>query len=563
MKKIVERYCFKCLVIFLIILAACIPIVAAAYRTIEQQVIDTAELRLQEGIQKIDHHLEQMIQIAQNVKSDEHFEIINRTAGELPADRYLDLAWANQYLKDIGIGTSFSPYIFALFKKNDVLISSAQCSGDFSDSYYGTLFTIQDDGKRYTAEEIRARILGQESLYSFWGTDQTEFWSENSMRTVKQAILCLVRGNGKNSLKASYVMGFLLDPTKIVEEILMGQMGADSIVRIMDAAGETLLYQGEGSEIPADMAEGTIQMKTGTYQVISQTAKEMGWKVQIGVPQEMITGQVKDLIRLILLYVAVGILLLLAAVLTLLYRQYISVRKLLLLCPEKKEEWKKNKNEYEILASVMTKMRENEDQFRESLEQITRQNQTILMENFIVRGIASKEERRILAQRWHPFPEFYCAALMQAQEGGQTWQLAALFVEKALKETQEKRVISIPMGEGEELFVLEMFPEEKPSTKPVLELLDRISRLLLHERGVAVQIGVSSIATKMENLPVCYQQARQILTAYYQENQRMVEGYCYDWKRIGNQMAGLSWLQKMQVLISCGERETVAKQMER
>lgn len=53
MKKIIERYLLKGLLIFLIILAGCIPIVVAAYQTIEKQVIETADLKLQEGIQKL------------------------------------------------------------------------------------------------------------------------------------------------------------------------------------------------------------------------------------------------------------------------------------------------------------------------------------------------------------------------------------------------------------------------------------------------------------------------------------------------------------------------------
>lgn len=561
MKKIIERYLLKGLLIFLIILAGCIPIVVAAYQTIEKQVIETADLKLQEGIQKIDHHLEQMIQIEQNVKQDDSFEVINRTAGQLPAENYLDLSKANQYFKDIGIGYSFSPYLFAMFKKNDVIVSSAQCSGDFSGSYYGSLLEIQDNGKICKAEEVKEKILNQDSFYSFWVTDQTTFWEETSMLHVDGAILCSVMGNGKNSLKTSYVMVFLLDPKEIVEEILMGQMGEESIVKIVDSNGQLLIRQGE--DLSEEMETGQVKLASGTYQLLSQSAPGMGWKIQIGIPQEIITKQVKDLIELILLYVAMGVTLLLIAVLVLIYKQYSSVRKLLLLCPAEGEGWKKNKNEYEILANVMTKMRENADQFREKMEQIKEQNETILMENFIVRGIATQEDKKVLEERWSPFPEFYCFALVQVREEEQVNSMAVLFVEKALRETVKKRVISIPMGTGEAMFILEMKPDEIPSTKPVLEVFHQISRLLLHEQGIVVRIGISTIATKMDNLPVCYRQARQILRAYNQENQRMVEGYSQDWKLRGNQLTGLDWMQKILVLISCGERQEFHIQMKR
>ncbi|HIS56309.1 MAG TPA: hypothetical protein IAB48_06605 [Candidatus Fimimorpha excrementavium] len=74
MDRIAKRYCIKCAVIFMIILAVCVPVASAAYQIIETQVIDTAGLRLKEGVSQMDYHLEQMVQMTQNVKQDQNFK---------------------------------------------------------------------------------------------------------------------------------------------------------------------------------------------------------------------------------------------------------------------------------------------------------------------------------------------------------------------------------------------------------------------------------------------------------------------------------------------------------
>lgn len=557
MDKIVKRYCMKCVVIFIIILALCFPVVAASYKTIEKQVIETASLRLKEGVWQMDHHLEQMVQMAQNVKQDQNFKTLNRVEGELPPGQYLELSRANEYFKNIRSGSSFSPFIFSMFQENDVFVSSAQCSGRFADTYYGTLLKIRENGRTCTAQEVKDRILNQKLFYSFWVTDQVPFWAENGMREVDQAILCSILGNGTNSLRDSYVMTFLIDPDEIIEEILMGQMEEGSIVRIADSDGKVLISRGDSESLPLQMEGGNLHTASGDYQILSDRAGEAGWMIQIGVPQGFITAQVKNLTRLVIFYAVLGAVLLVAAVLFLVYRQFSSVKKLLLLCPENRKEWKQNRNEYEILASVFTEMKENTDQFREDLERIKQQNQTIIIENFIVRGIAEEEDKKIIKQMWDPFPEFYCMAVMRTNAEEHGCRMAALFMEKALLETLKKRVILVHMGTKEELFLLEMKAQEEPSIQSVLQQLERISRLLLHDQGIVIHIGVSTIATGMENINNCYKQARQILMAHNQDDQRIVEGYCSDWKRLGNQLTGLEWLQKLVVLISCGERDQV------
>lgn len=563
MDRIVKRYCIKCAVIFMIILAVCVPVASAAYQIIETQVIDTAGLRLKEGVSQMDYHLEQMVQMTQNVKQDQNFKILNRVKGELPPEQYLALSGFNDYLKNMKISSSFSPFLFSMFQNNDAFVSSAQCSGSFTDTYYGVLLEIKENGRICTAQEVKERILNQKPFYSFWVTDQVSFWAESGMRKVERAILCSILGNGTNSLKDSYVMTFLIDPDEMVEEILMGQMGEEGIVQISDSSGQVLISRGDSGSLPVSMERGTLHTTSGNYQILSDRAGETGWMVQIGVPQAFITGQVKGLIRLVIVYAGIGAALLVAAVLLLVYRQFSSVKKLLLLCPADQKEWKRNRNEYEILASVLTEMKEHTDQFREDLERIKQQNQTIITENFIVRGIAGENDKKILREMWNPFPEFYCMAVMRTRGEEDICQMAALFMEKALVETLKKRVIPVHIGAEEEVFLLEMKVQEEPSIKPVVDQLERISRLLLHEQGIVTHIGVSTIATRMENVSNCYKQARQILMAHNQDNQRIVEGYCSDWKLLGNQLTGLEWLQKLAVLLSCGEREQVHSLIEK
>ena len=57
--------------------------------------------------------------MTQNVKQDQNFKILNRVKGELPPEQYLALSGFNDYLKNMKISSSFSPFLFSMFQNND------------------------------------------------------------------------------------------------------------------------------------------------------------------------------------------------------------------------------------------------------------------------------------------------------------------------------------------------------------------------------------------------------------------------------------------------------------
>lgn len=156
MKKILKKYCFKYLLVFLLILGACVPVAVVSYRVMKEQVMETSQLHLEEGTNQLNRFLEQMTAIVRSSEQD--------------ADSYVNLSRAKDAFRDLGAVYTLSPYFFTLFQNNDIFLSSDQCSGRFSQDYYGKLLTIWENGEVCREEQLRAMLFERTGAQSFFRT---------------------------------------------------------------------------------------------------------------------------------------------------------------------------------------------------------------------------------------------------------------------------------------------------------------------------------------------------------------------------------------------------------
>ncbi len=70
MKKILKKYCFKYLLVFLLILGACVPVAVVSYRVMKEQVMETSQWHLEEGTNQLNRFLEQMTAIVRSSEQD-------------------------------------------------------------------------------------------------------------------------------------------------------------------------------------------------------------------------------------------------------------------------------------------------------------------------------------------------------------------------------------------------------------------------------------------------------------------------------------------------------------
>lgn len=560
MKKILRKYCLRLILVFLLILGACIPMALVSYQVMKNQVIESSQHRLEEGAQQLNRIMEQMIAVVQSAKQNTYVDSLSWVDGDLAADQYLNLPKANDFLHDLGQVYGFSPYCFVLFRDNDIFLSSDQCNSKFTDAYYGAFMKIWEDGEEWSAAQVREKLFNNESPYFFWAPERIQFYLNNSLQEIQQPIFCVIRGNVDNWLERSSIVVFILDPEDVAAQISTGYYSEREPIRIQDRFGEVLLQKGEVGMLPMEQDSASAQMDGQTYQILTASADSMGWKIEIGISEEQIAQQVQEVIQLIAWYFVLGILVIFGIVLVLVYRQFRSVQKLWTLLPTDQGTYGRRTDEYAILSTVFGEIKENLDQYREQAEQMREENRTIMLENYIVHGRFPEDGQNALDDILKELPEFYCLALIQMKEEETRQQAVRLFFTKVLEQAGIHIVFRLHTDVQEELFLFAMEPSDRPTAKRIRGILDESSRILLTEQGIVIHAGISTVGTGMDNLPVCYQQAKQILTAYRQEKQYRVEAYHSGWREMNDRLADMEYLQKLANLITCGER-TAAEEL--
>ena len=148
--RIVVWYMVKYLAGFLLVFGCSVMVFAVAKKSIEGYVTKQVEMKTEEGIQKVEETIKKVDLINRMLYQNKDFVSLQYRKDALPKEDLLKLKNCNDLLGQSAVVVDGVPYIFVLFKNNDLYLSSSQCSLSFSD-YYTEFLTI-DFGKGTEAD---------------------------------------------------------------------------------------------------------------------------------------------------------------------------------------------------------------------------------------------------------------------------------------------------------------------------------------------------------------------------------------------------------------------------
>ena len=98
-------------------------------------VFAQAETRVKEGIHTVEESVDKMNLIQQMVCQNPDFTSLIYSGDDSAGEKVLKVKDSSSLLVRTAYMTEFTPYMFVLFRKNDIFLSSVQCSLHFSDYY--------------------------------------------------------------------------------------------------------------------------------------------------------------------------------------------------------------------------------------------------------------------------------------------------------------------------------------------------------------------------------------------------------------------------------------------
>lgn len=536
-KRIYLKFLLKYLTGFLIILAPCILIVFIAWTITREQVLSAGQVRFQEGMKEISSEISKMRILENDIQKSEYFQELSKMDGQIPWGKYEYFYKANGQLEGKIYLYEFSPFFFILFENNDLVLSSHQCDDRFSERYYGNMMEAYAGGELLDAESIRNLVLTDtKSIYSFIRLDGLSYYTDEKCYA-QNPILCVVNRAHVLYSTSNYRTSYVILPETLIDMLLTEESREKGIVRIIDGDGSILLDYGSTELLTAEGEEIT---DVGTHWIMSAFDKEeTGWKVQIGIPKEVITQQIHLLYKLIYAYIVCGLLLVVILAYYFGRKQYQELKNFYLLIPEREQEMSQEEitvqnavrkpNEYDVLRCIFQRMAENSKIYLQQKVELEKQNQAIRLEKLIVGGISTQEELEELERAGVVDSDFYCVAVARLLvEKEEKYGIALLAFMEYLKKNWQDNIFHIHTGVYDELFVFSLSCDGPPDVSQVQKLFEGVAHILNEEMEITVGVGISSIGTGLFNLKRCYTQACQVLEAYYQKEKNAVNYYRID-----------------------------------
>lgn len=561
--RIAITYMIKYFLGFLAVFAGSLLVFIKAQNSIENYVIKQAQLQTREGIQAVEEAIEKMDLISRMMQQNNNFtELVYQ--GEASAEeKVMQLRNSNNFMTKIGSVADYTPYMFVLFKNNDLYLSSDQCDFSFQ-KYYGRFLKLTlpelavEDGS-----QLKELLLknGEEGR-RFQRLQSIRFVRNDMNQELQEAVIYQV--NAQNTIyDPLYVFCFVLSREYLVSSIMMSDLREDGFLYIQDMkTGETLLEYGDVPEIAHSCGDGDQIEGGNRYHAIVTVQKGMNLKVVTGVPMSYSEEQMKPVKNLLLLYLWLGLTTVIVLTLYFSFARYYGFRKVLLTFPEEElSDGKKSTNDYELLRDHVSRMHEKGRAYQMQIEELERRNRAILLENTIVNGIRSEAEKQAFYEYFGKEPEFFSVILVRMMNAdGESTGNAAIDMLYFLKQADIRLWGNVHSGVFDELFLIELSPLQEPRLTELLKTMEDMAAFISENYDMNLHVGLSTVGTGLENIHRCYEYARRIVQAQHVfENENMVQAYDITASALHENPVNVEFLNGLYNMLLCGQETLIIK----
>lgn len=570
--KMLIHYITKYFMGFLIVFMSSILVAVVANHSIESYIIERGEMKNQEGIDNICEMVNKMELINELVSKNQTFTTIVYQRGQIPKEDVLKLREANKMFSEIGFVADYTPYIFMLFKNNDLYLSTSQCSFNFQD-YYNKFLTIRREGEDLSSSEaLRNELFGRYAKHNqFVRVDQIQYIYNEKERQLDDAVLYLTSSD-RARLNPQYLSCFAIDRDYLIKSIMMPELEEAGFLYIQDLrTGDVLLEHGDIPEGIEKEENGRIVGEGGKYRLIVKEQEDLQWKIVTGIPLAFINSQIWPVSRLLMAYLCIGLLLVIGLTVFYSYNHYSGMKRVLFALPAADgrengvETDRKKFDEYGLLADNIVALKKNGNEYRVKMEELAKQNEAMMLEHLIVMGIRLPEERKVFEKCFEKVPEFFCVAVVRLQQKdyGNSDVMTLTMVEY-LKKHYPGKFTNVYSGLTDELFLFELNPEQEANVSGIRKLFEEVTSILTAAYDVIFHVGISAIGTDLVNVSKCYEQARQIVQAQYAyTNENVVKSYDITANALYENPVNMEFLNHLYTLLICGQQDECGELMDR
>lgn len=538
---------------FFLIFFCSIMVYVAAKSSIETYIIEQARTKTEEGIRAIEETVEKMELIAQMMYQSNDFVMLTYPEEKIFKTDILKVKDNNKLLVNVGVMTDYVPYMFVLFKNNDLYISSSQCSYSFTD-YFGKFLSVNLEEEMIADAHSFKNLLFQQKINGrrFLKVRGIDYY-DGKEKHLDDVLLYLTDGQ-VSPIKTGHIFCFLFSKEYLIENILFPEFKDRSYVYIRDVkTGEELISYGD---VPELLLSDVNTMEDKNCIISDQN--DLGWYIVVGLPNAFVVEQMEPVRHLLMMYLEFGFFSVLILAIFFSMARLRGFKKVIFMLPDDVKKMDSgNLNDYDILQDVVLKV----DKKTKELEQ---QNKAIILENLMTYGIHTEQERCVFEEYFTKIPEFYCVVLVRyLQIDIHMLEAATIDMVQHLKETQVKVIGNVHSGLSDELFLIDLSEIQEASVSSVVAVFEHLTGIITNKYDTVLHVGISTIGTGLENVNKCYEQVKQIVQAEYVfEAKSVVNSYSINNSVLKDNPLTIEFLNRLCNMLVSGQLKEVEKELE-
>ncbi len=556
--KIFKRYMLRYLLVGFLVIMGSMPFAFMAYKHIRDNMVSDTVLKLESGIAELENNIQKMNMIAFMISDDQNLRSLKLIEGGISADRFLNLKYLANQMFDIRCIYDFSPMFFVMFHNNDAFVSTGQVSDDFM-RYYGKFFEVEG----MASAEFKNILFDREKKSPFILADRLKYNINNKEVISQNAILYVEPIEVDEAVTTNKaVIVFIIDEKKLVETLLSKECLNQGITRITDGTGNIIVNYGEAvNAINEIKDEGYIKTGKDTLKLLTYDNIKKGLKVTVGFPMSLINSQLKDIIRLLLIYAGIGFIVALILTVVFSVHWYTPFGNMIKEAVRLESNNGGKKNEFDYVRESLLKLVSVKDELETKMLLANAQKQAIMLENIFIKGFYQKEEENEFLKRFpHVKKGYYVAYFQIKQEEETDKNQEALFSAVEMLESDfTEGFIHVHSAADTEILLLPAVDNINKETLKNTFL--SVNEVITKKYQVLCFVGISQRENEICNINVAYAQARQTVHAYKNINTSFVEFYQY----INDRETGcfhIGFLNKLYELILCGGKKEIGKMFE-
>lgn len=432
-----------------------IPIYMAMYKGTEKLILTERYNDLIQEVTYLDEQIGRMVNVKEMLADNVSVKKVAGIQGEPATSDAMEMRSVEKLFTNCFYlsGEGYSPYL--IFRENPIVIARKEILSSINKQDYKAYGM---EGMTFT--EFQEMVFGNERQFQYILEEKNG---------VEGDIIGILKTLSDTRFFCDTAIVFRLDREMLHQVFSMEGQQQTDFAYIMDRYGEVLYrnnYNAEPLEAQYDEGERIIVdgKKHAVFQVVAENS---GLIFTLGISDVTIRQSITDVSRIIMIYITIAVL------------------GMIVFCVLWARSRAKN------MSSVLRELEVLKESISESL-----------LEKLLLQGVYTMKERREIERYLHWEMEFYCVVCVSTRLEREEEILAAFcrtdeFFHEAFT------AIALNTGQNERNYIVQLLEESVPDngwvSEKLKELLDEVPE---------VAIGISATGIGLENIQLCYRQAR-------------------------------------------------------